>query len=80
MRVYATELIRQALTGSCPVSDVDAGACVFLSVMLTLALMCCREKEIIEEREVFVVQQSEKDQQYNEIVKKLKDRVRTSRM
>ena len=48
--------------------------------MLTLALACCREKEIIEEREVFVVQQSEKDQQYNEIVKKLKDRVRTSRM
>ena len=48
--------------------------------MLTLALTCCREKEIIEEREVFVVQQSEKDQQYNEIVKKLKDRVKTSRM
>ena len=48
--------------------------------MLTLALACCREKEIIEEREVFVVQQSEKDQQYNEIVKKLKDRVRTSRI
>ena len=35
----------------------------------------CREKEIIEERETFVLQQSEKDQQYSEIVRRLKDRV-----
>ena len=53
VRVFAAVLIRQALTGNCPVSDVDAGADVFLSLMcvdagtdvslsgmLTLALTC----------------------------------------
>lgn len=52
--------------------------CHFLLNIFDLSVIFIREKDFIQERESLLQQQAEKDQQYDDLVRSLKDRVSSS--